>query len=192
MAALSCQTALLQQNSAFLSLRCMKQVRCPSSPAHCAFGRTLHTFNGEGSQTCRATADVEASPMTQSVLELDPVYEGEYCSELRPTRAQARRMIRRHDPQDSRGMCLVSVIVDSFLVCSARRDQHRQRVQQDFHEIDCGGERTFKFSAFSGFTTVSRLLFWEATCTPVTKGAIVLPNAGEGLPRTPACPCLGH
>ena len=31
---------------------------------------------------CRATEDMENISATQSVLELDPVYEGEYCSKL--------------------------------------------------------------------------------------------------------------
>ncbi|CAL5228765.1 g11954 [Coccomyxa viridis] len=43
------------------------------------YSRTLHASPRNREQPYRATADVETSPATQSVLELDPVYEGEYC-----------------------------------------------------------------------------------------------------------------
>ena len=45
----------------------------------------LQTVPSATSHVCRATADVETSSSTQSVLELDPVYEGEYCSKLLPS-----------------------------------------------------------------------------------------------------------
>ena len=40
----------------------------------------LQTVPSARSHVCRAIADVETTSSTQSVLELDPVYEGEYCS----------------------------------------------------------------------------------------------------------------
>ena len=40
----------------------------------------LQTVPVARSHVCRAIADVETTSSTQSVLELDPVYEGEYCS----------------------------------------------------------------------------------------------------------------
>lgn len=65
------------------------RARCP---AH-AKGRLLRTQgppcraimqnnNHTRSSVCRATEDMEDISATQSVLELDPVYEGEYCSKL--------------------------------------------------------------------------------------------------------------
>ncbi|CAK0782542.1 hypothetical protein CVIRNUC_005760 [Coccomyxa viridis] len=39
----------------------------------------LQTVPVARSHVCRAIADVETTSSTQSVLELDPVYEGEYC-----------------------------------------------------------------------------------------------------------------
>lgn len=43
---------------------------------------TMQSHSHTRPPVCRATADMEDISATQSVLELDPVYEGEYCSML--------------------------------------------------------------------------------------------------------------
>ena len=77
-------------------------MKCISLPGPGICGRTLHGSACDRAHIYRATADVESSPATQSVLELDPVYEGEYCSKHSITRAW--------DPWASRTHQLVQAI----------------------------------------------------------------------------------
>ena len=82
MAALTCHSACVQQTLQFPNTRCQISIHCSSLPAHSVSRRTLRGSSRGRAHKCRVTADVDTSPATQSVLELDPVYEGEYCSKL--------------------------------------------------------------------------------------------------------------
>lgn len=82
MAALTCHSACVQQTLQLPHARCPTSVHCLCLPAHSVSSRNLRGSSRNRAQMCRATADVDTSPATQSVLELDPVYEGEYCSKF--------------------------------------------------------------------------------------------------------------
>ena len=151
MAALLCNGKRALRSCGNVPPRWPAHIDCTSSPAHGHQGRALLPSSSlDRSRLCRATADMEASPATSSVLDLEPVYEGEYCSKftdhqgldtahafgtslehLFPVRGVfavsfvlTEALTQPMHLKNNHNMPQSRELTESFFICSAWRDQY--------------------------------------------------------------------